>query len=108
LSRLPFLSKAQYFDVFRLLLGSIQDISTRKRTRKLVIDSLNPKLLVFEIGAGLNIPTVRSFCEKTKMFYDCGMIRINPRDYLVPSGEETLALGALESLELLDSEISNF
>lgn len=68
----------------------------------------NPKLLVIEIGAGLNIPKVRTFCEKTKMFYDCGMIRINPRDFLTPSGVEALPFGALESLELLDSEISKF
>jgi hypothetical protein len=68
----------------------------------------NQKLLVIEIGAGVKIPTVRSFCEKTKEFYDCGMIRINPRDYLVPSGVDALPSRALESLELLDSEISKF
>jgi len=34
------------------------------------------------------------------------MVRINPRDYHSPSGVEVLPLGALESLQLLDSEIS--
>lgn len=66
----------------------------------------NQQLFVIEIGAGITIPTVRSFCEKTKEFYDCEMVRINPRDYHSPSGVEVLPLGALESLQLLDSEIS--
>jgi NAD-dependent SIR2 family protein deacetylase len=67
----------------------------------------NKKLLVIEIGAGLKIPTVRSFCERVKRIYDCEMIRINPRDYQSPKGVSSMPLGALEALGLINSAITN-
>jgi len=59
-------------------------------------------LLIIELGAGISVPTVRFFCERSMKEYDCNMVRINPRDYQVPKGSTALASGALEALELLD------
>ena len=59
-------------------------------------------LLIIELGAGISVPTVRFFCERSMEEYNCNMVRINPRDYQVPKGATALACGALEALELLD------
>jgi NAD-dependent SIR2 family protein deacetylase len=65
----------------------------------------NQHLLILEFGAGLSVPTVRSFCESVKANYECGMIRVNPRDHHVPAGAYGLPCGALDAIELLNAKI---
>lgn len=65
------------------------------------------KLLVIEIGAGLTIPTVRSFCENVRCLHDCKMIRINPIDYNGQDKITPLPFTALEAIKLIDSGIKN-
>lgn len=60
-------------------------------------------LVVIEIGAGTGVPTIRLTSEEIVANYDAKLIRINPRDYYVPAGHYSLALGALEALKKIDS-----
>lgn len=59
------------------------------------------KLAIIEFGAGLAVPTIRYFGENIASRYDATLIRINPRDTDVPSGNISLAMGALEAVEKL-------
>lgn len=65
----------------------------------------NQHLLILEFGAGLSVPTVRSFCESVKANYECRMIRVNPRDYNVPAGAYGFPCGALRAIELLNAKL---
>ena len=44
------------------------------------------KLCIIELGAGPNIPTVRTTCEQAWHSSDGTFLRINPRDHQVPEG----------------------
>lgn len=61
------------------------------------------RIVVVELGAGGAIPTVRSFCQRSAQAPGCTLIRINPREASVPSGQIGLALGAKEALERIDA-----
>ena len=63
-------------------------------------------LLVMEFGAGLDVPTVRYFCESTWKKFDCNMIRVNPRDSQSPTGIISLSIGALEAISKIDEVIT--
>ncbi len=62
-----------------------------------------PRLTILEIGAGAAISTVRHFSEHLHK-RGATLIRINPRESLGPDGTISVALGAREALERLDSE----
>ena len=57
------------------------------------------KLAIIEIGAGEAVATVRHTSESILRAVDATLIRINPRDYNVPPGHVSIALGALEGIE---------
>ncbi len=59
------------------------------------------RLIVMEIGAGTAVPTVRRTCEKVAWDAEARFIRINPREYTVPSGQIGLACTAKEGLEMI-------
>ena len=61
------------------------------------------KLVVIEIGAGTAIQTVRRACSST----NGTLIRINPRDYKVPSNGIAIPLGAKDALLRLDELMSS-
>lgn len=63
------------------------------------------KLVIIEIGAGKNIPTIRNIGGRQ----DGWMIRINPQHYLLNSGKKgvSLAMGGLEALQLIEAEMKN-
>lgn len=61
------------------------------------------KMVLIEIGAGLEIPTVRRHSEEIMRQYHCSLIRINPRDYQGPEGSISLPLRSLEALKYLIS-----
>ncbi len=65
------------------------------------------RFAVIEIGAGDSVPTVRTLTQDLVSPYNKGtIIRINPRNWKVPSGDNiSLAMGGLEALELIDEEL---
>jgi NAD-dependent SIR2 family protein deacetylase len=60
------------------------------------------RLVVVECGAGTAIPTVRCFSERTIFGRDATLIRINLRDFEVPSGHIAIQTGALAALQGID------
>ena len=61
-------------------------------------DVAGSRLLVIEIGAGSAVPTVRHTSERVAAALDGTLLRINPREPEVPSGQIGLATGALKTL----------
>ena len=72
------------------------------RLNEWLAENENPKLCLIELGAGPNIPTVRTTCEQAWQT-SCGtFLRINPRDHQVPEGAFYLAMGAKEALQTIE------
>ena len=65
------------------------------------------ELIIIEVGAGKNVPTVRHTCEEFASGEGCSLIRINPRDVNVPRGSIALSLGGLDALERLDAHLKS-
>ncbi len=66
------------------------------------IDDMGYKLAIIEIGAGKAVPTVRYFSEDTARKYNGTLIRINPRDYDVPTEKDiSLNLKGLEGIKAI-------
>ena len=61
----------------------------------------NMKLAIVEIGAGHAVPTVRYQSEGLIRSHGAKLIRINPRDYAVPSGHFAIPLGGKDGIEAL-------
>jgi NAD-dependent SIR2 family protein deacetylase len=56
------------------------------------------RLAVIELGAGIDVPTVRLECEA----HDGQFIRVNPRDTNAPPGGIVLPVGALQAIRAVD------
>lgn len=64
------------------------------------------KVVIIEIGAGENVPTVRITSENIAREYDGTLIRINPRDYKVPKGNHiSLPMGGKDALVSIENEL---
>lgn len=62
---------------------------------------------VVEIGAGTAMLSIRRFSEPLAVALEAALVRINPREPLVPSGRHVgLALGALATLRALDKRLA--
>lgn len=60
-----------------------------------------------EIGAGTAIPSVRHFSEETSRKYGARIIRINPREFDVPSKLDVgIPMGSLEALLAIDDALN--
>lgn len=57
------------------------------------------KILVFEIGSGPHVQTVRIKTRMLKTNYGAKIVRINPKDYTIKEPHIGIAKGALEALE---------
>ncbi len=64
-------------------------------------DNSKLKLLIIEIGAGKAVPSVRMFSERIVRNHNASLIRLNPRDFDVPTGEIGISIGALEGINLI-------
>ena len=69
------------------------------------LEYMDYKLVIIEIGAGKAVPTVRITSEKIASMYDAKLIRINPRDYDVPSGHISIPMGGLEGIKKITEGI---
>ena len=63
-------------------------------------------LVIIEIGAGQAVATVRHFSESVARQLKAMLIRINPRDYMVPSGNISISAGALEGIDKIFAAMS--
>jgi NAD-dependent SIR2 family protein deacetylase len=80
---------------------------TQQRGLKSWLSSIvGAPLVVVECGAGTAIPTVRHTCEDVAYRYQGKLIRINPREPEVPTGQISLPMGALDALKALDERCS--
>jgi NAD-dependent SIR2 family protein deacetylase len=66
------------------------------------LSQIDGKLVIIEIGAGKEVPTIRRLSEQVKRRYSATLIRINPRD--ADGADIPIEKGALEALK----EISKF
>lgn len=62
-------------------------------------------LAIIELGAGTAVASVRMQSEELVRHLGAKLIRINPRDPEVPSGQIGLAAGSLEALSAIDALI---
>ncbi len=70
------------------------------------IDDMGYRLAIIEIGAGKAVPTVRLTSERIADRFDATLIRINPRDYDVPSKRHiSIPLGGLEGIKKITKGI---
>ena len=58
---------------------------------------------MIECGAGMTIPTVRDFCEDAALNLGATLVRVNTSEPWVPDGAISLAMGAREALERIDT-----
>ena len=65
-------------------------------------------LVVVECGAGTAVPTVRLTCQDVAGRYDATLIRINPREPEVPTGQISLPMGAFDALWAIDERIGSW
>jgi len=65
------------------------------------------KLAVIELGAGSAIPTVRHASERALQRLGGKLIRINPREHDVPSGQIGLSFGAAEGIQRICQHADN-
>ncbi len=80
-----------------LMFGDWRWLSTRSNEQSVGLHAWRQtveRLVVIEIGAGKDIPTVRKFSERA----GGKLIRINPRDDQVPEGGISIRSGGLEGL----------
>ena len=63
----------------------------------------SPRIVIVEMGAGTAIPSVRHFSHHISQEYGAVIIRINPREWQVPSSRDIgFATGSLEALRGID------
>lgn len=68
----------------------------------------NMKPVIIEIGAGKAVATVRMKSERLAREFETDLIRINPRDFHIPSYLKGIEIktGALEGITLIDNELN--
>lgn len=73
-----------------------------QRLRRWLAGVRGKRVVILEFGAGLGVPTVRRLGEHVAREMGARLIRINPREPDVPSGELGITMGALEFLRTVD------
>jgi len=70
------------------------------------IDDMGYRLVIIEIGAGKAVPTVRMLSERVADQFYGTLIRINPRDYDIPSSRHiSIPLGGLDGIRKITQGI---
>ena len=71
-----------------------------------MVDEALGTVAIVEIGAGTAITSVRYFCHELIRQRGARLVRINPREFDVPSTSHVgIPLGSLEALERIDAYI---
>ncbi|PCC70526.1 NAD-dependent protein deacetylase, SIR2 family [Nannocystis exedens] len=70
------------------------------------LEQRRARVVVFCLGAGTAIPSVRLHAERTARRLGGTLIRINPRDSWVPDGQICLPTGALAGLAAIDAALA--
>lgn len=60
------------------------------------------RAVVIEIGAGKSVPNIRLFSLALAQRDKCTLVRVNPRDYLVPKPHLSVEMGGLSALKGID------
>lgn len=76
----------------------------KKWLKKIYDEKMN--LVVVEMGAGESVPTVRMKSEHVVQMHGGTLIRINPRDYSVPSQHIGIPLGGAEGIEQIFEKVT--
>lgn len=72
------------------------------------LESSRGKVVVVEMGAGSHIPSVRQFSHRRSQRYGGCIVRINPREFAVPSSMDVaIPTGALEALRGIRAAMPN-
>lgn len=65
-----------------------------------------PRIVVIEIGAGTAIPSVRNFSRSLSREHGARILRINPREFEVPSSRDIgIPCGSLQALQGIDAAL---
>jgi len=70
---------------------------------KFWLSQLEDKLVIIEIGAGKDVPTVRTMSERVKKRFKATLIRINPKDS--DGADIEIKTGALEALKAIQNHL---
>ncbi len=73
-----------------------------KRYRRFLEEVRGKRMVVIELGAGTAVPSIRHTSESLIRSHGATLIRINPRESQVPSGQISIPEGALKALSKLD------
>ena len=78
--------------------------SVWKRALPLIrVDYQGKNMLVFEIGSGPHVQTVRVNTRRLRKEFQANIVRINPKDYAIKAPNIGLATGALDALAAIDA-----
>ncbi len=87
-------------------------INTRSKEQEnkfqnFLVQNKGKNILVFEIGSGPHVQTVRIKTRMLKTQYNANIVRINPKDFTVKAPHIGIAKGALEALTEIDNYLKN-
>lgn len=95
------------FGDWRWLHERMQEQRRREKAWFQRFAKLSGKLVVLDLGAGTSIPSVRHFSERISHEFDARIIRINPREFQVPSAQDIgFPMGSLEALRSIDAALN--
>lgn len=92
-----------------LMFNDFNWISDRTADQQIRLDkwlkqNRDSNIVIIEIGAGKSVPTIRWFSERIVRDYNATLLRINPRDYDIPTSIKngiSMPLGGLQAIEML-------
>ena len=91
-----------------LMFGDVEWIPSRSRAQELRfgtwlgdLRAAAARLAIIEFGAGTGVPSVRMASEHTARAMGAKLVRINPRESQVPTGQIGLPMGALDAVRQL-------
>lgn len=74
-----------------------------QRFKEFLERNKSKQILVFEIGSGPHVQTIRVKTRMLKTEYGANIVRINPKDYTIKAPNIGIAKGALEALTEIDN-----
>jgi NAD-dependent SIR2 family protein deacetylase len=95
------------FGDWRWLHERMQEQRRREKAWFQRFAKISGNLVVVELGAGTSIPSVRHFSERISNEFRARIIRINPREFQVPTAQDIgFPMGSLEALLGIDAALN--